>query len=788
MKAVLFPGQGAQFKGMGRDLFARYPELTSEASETLGYSIKKLCLEDSDNQLSLTKYTQPALYVVNALGYKKLHDDSPSKLEINYFAGHSLGEFNALLAANSFDFTTGLKLVQKRGSLMGEANNGKMAAVLGVKPETITEILSENNLQEINLANFNTSTQTVISGESESIIKAEKIFTNKNIRCIILNVTAAFHSQYMIDAEKKFSQYLNQFNFTAPTIPVIANATARPYEVNHIAQIAGSQITSSVLWSESIRYLMGQNVEEYIEVGSRILTKMVEEITSTESPLVIKSEEIKQNLNIVNYNGISTNTDSSAQSHSANKSTAINHITAEMLGSRFFRQRYGIKYSYVTGGMYKGVASSELVVRMGKANLMGFFGTGGLSLNKIEENIQVIQSKLANNEVYGMNLVANYEKNEMEMEMVNLFLRYNIRNIEAAAFMQITPALALFRIKGISRDNNGNVICSNNIMAKVSRPEVAEVFLSPPSNEIVSDLLTNGHITTEQAALAKNIPVCSDLCVEADSGGHTDRGVATVLLPTMIRQKNTLTTKYKYSNKISVGLAGGIGTPEAAASAFIMGADFVLTGSINQCTVEAGISEDVKNLLQNINVQDTEYAPAADLFEMDAKIQVLRKGVFFPARANKLHSLYMQYDSLESIPEKIQQQLENRYFKKSFAVIWNETKKYLQENNRLSEINKAESNSKFKMSLVFKWYFAYSTRIALEGDSKNRIDYQVQTGPALGAFNQWVKGSKLEPWTNRHTDEIAELLMRETATLLNNRYNLLIESTTEENILADTAL
>jgi trans-AT polyketide synthase/acyltransferase/oxidoreductase domain-containing protein len=200
-----------------------------------------------------------------------------------------------------------------------------------------------------------------------------------------------------------------------------------------------------------------------------------------------------------------------------------------------------------------------------------------------------------------------------------------------------------------------------------------------------------------------------------------------------------------------------------------MGADFVLTGSINQCTVEAKTSNAVKDLLEAINVQDTGYAPSGDMFEIGSKVQVLKKGVLFPARANKLYALYNQYNALEDIPEKTVLQLEKNYFKKSISEIWEETKEHFKSKNKLEEIAKAEQRPRHKMSLIFRWYFGYSSRAAFAGNLDNKVDFQIHTGPALGAFNQWVKGSRLEKWQNRHVDEIGAKLMNETGALLYNR-------------------
>jgi trans-AT polyketide synthase/acyltransferase/oxidoreductase domain-containing protein len=130
----------------------------------------------------------------------------------------------------------------------------------------------------------------------------------------------------------------------------------------------------------------------------------------------------------------------------------------------------------------------------------------------------------------------------------------------------------------------------------------------------------------------------------------------------------------------------------------------------------------------------------------------------------------MQYNSLDEIPLTVKKQLEERYFKKTFAEIWSETKDYFIKKGQPKEVEKAEASPKHKMALVFRWYFGYSLRLAFAGDEENKVDYQVHTGPALGAFNQWVEGTELASWRRRHADQIAEKLMTATAALLGERY------------------
>jgi trans-AT polyketide synthase, acyltransferase and oxidoreductase domains len=309
------------------------------------------------------------------------------------------------------------------------------------------------------------------------------------------------------------------------------------------------------------------------------------------------------------------------------------------MGDESFKKDYGTKYAHVTGSMYRGIASKELVVQLGKSELFGFFGTGGLTLDEIEKNIVNIQSELVNGKNFGMNLLSNMNAPKKEEAEVDLFLKHKVKFIEASAFMQITPALVKYRVKGLARDKDGIVYSKNKIMAKVSRPEIASIFLHPVPETIARNLLKEGKISDEEFAMSKSMPMCDDLCAEADSGGHTDQASPYTLLPSIIRLRDELVKEYGYPTKIRVGAAGGIGTAESAAAAFVLCADYIMTGSINQCTVEAGISDDVKDMLQIMNIQDTAIAPSGYLFEMGSKVQVLNKGTFFPARAKKLYEL-----------------------------------------------------------------------------------------------------------------------------------------------------
>ncbi|MGG1948348.1 ACP S-malonyltransferase [Trinickia sp. NRRL B-1857] len=286
MQVFLFPGQGSQSRGMGGALFdevREFVELEKQIDDVLGYSIRRLCLEDPDNQLGQTQYTQVALYVVNALHYYK---ELASAGKPRFFAGHSLGEYNALLAGGAFDFLTGLRLVQKRGELMGQARNGSMAAVVGLSPETIKTGLMENELNGIDFANYNSYEQLVISGPEAQIKAAGPILEQLGAKLYLqLSVSAAFHSRYMKDAAAAFEQFLAPIDFQPITERVLSNVTGALYPQGEASASAKSllvqQIASPVQWTQGIRYLIARGASEFKEVGpGNVLTRLVQQIRS----------------------------------------------------------------------------------------------------------------------------------------------------------------------------------------------------------------------------------------------------------------------------------------------------------------------------------------------------------------------------------------------------------------------------------------------------------------------------------------------------------------------------
>ncbi|WP_438018411.1 ACP S-malonyltransferase [Sorangium sp. So ce315] len=282
--AFMFPGQGSQKRGMGAGLFDSVPQyraVEKEVDALLGYSLRTLCLEDPENVLGHSQFTQPALYMVNALHYYQLLAEG---MRPDYIVGHSLGEYNALHAAGAFDLLTGLRLVKRRGELMSQAKNGGMAAVIDMDERGIRQVLQENDLGTIDIANFNSPGQIVISGPLDDISRAKSPFERAGARSFIrLPVGAAFHSRYVADAARAFADFLAPMTFAPPQLPVISNVTARPYEAGNASVVIKSllveQITRPVQWMQSVKFLVDKGVRDFREVGpGNVLTKLVNKI------------------------------------------------------------------------------------------------------------------------------------------------------------------------------------------------------------------------------------------------------------------------------------------------------------------------------------------------------------------------------------------------------------------------------------------------------------------------------------------------------------------------------
>lgn len=425
----------------------------------------------------------------------------------------------------------------------------------------------------------------------------------------------------------------------------------------------------------------------------------------------------------------------------------------ENLGDRSFCEDHGLKYAYVGGSMAHGISSPEIAIALGRQGMIGFIGAAGDSPEKVEKAILQMKN-LPEPVPFGFNLIHSPNEKGLEDIIVDLYLKHEVRLIEASAFLAMSLPLVRYRVTGIHEDANGNIITPNKIIAKVSRVEVASKFFAPPPEKMLAKLVETGVITEHQARLAAKIPVAQDLTSEADSGGHTDNRPAVSLHPTMVALKNRLQQEYGYAVPLRVGFGGGTGTPSAAAAAFAMGAAYLVVGSVHQACIESGTSDAARIMLAGAGQADIAMAPAGDMFEMGVTVQVLKRGTMFAMRAQKLYELYRRYDSIEAIPAADRQTLEKTVFQDTLDNIWAQTADFFRQRDP-SQLERAEKDPHHKMALVFRWYLGKSPRWAVAGDEKRKVDYQIWCGAAMGAFNEWAKGSMFEEPKNRKVVDVA---------------------------------
>ena len=471
----------------------------------------------------------------------------------------------------------------------------------------------------------------------------------------------------------------------------------------------------------------------------------------------------------------------------------------EQLGDPGFRADHGLRYAYVSGAMAAGIGSETIVEEMAKHGMLGFFGAAGLAPERVEQAIDRLQKSLSvegrvssarptesavpasaagtqhsalstQHFPHGFNLIHSPGEQSLEKAIVDLYLRRGVRLVEASAFLDLTPHVVRYRLHGIHCDANGRVVTPNKVIAKVSRIEVGSKFFAPAPAKILSHLIEQGAITHEQAKLAEQIPVAQDITAEADSGGHTDNRPALTLLPTILALRDRAMAQYQFAQPLRVGAAGGISTPESAAAAFAMGAAYILVGSVQQACVESGTCDAVRQMLADAEQADTTMCPCADMFEMGVKVQVLKRGTMFPMRAAKLYETYRAYKGIDDIPATDREWLEKNLFRVSLDEVWQQTCDYFSTRDP-AQIEKGNREPKHKMSLIFRWYLGQSSRWANSGEPSRRLDYQIWCGPAMGAFNEWTRGTFLAEPKNRRVATVAYNLLHGAAIM--QRVNVL---------------
>ena len=430
----------------------------------------------------------------------------------------------------------------------------------------------------------------------------------------------------------------------------------------------------------------------------------------------------------------------------------------EWRGDPTFHASHGTRFAYVTGAMANGIATTQMVIEMSRAGMLGFFGAAGLPRPEVEKAIDELKRELGDTMPWGANLIHSPHEPRLEESVADLYLERGVRRVSAAAYLGLTPYIVRYACSGLHRDAQGRVARKNHVFAKVSHPQTAAHFMRPAPAAMLDALVAEGKLSHQEGQLAREVAVSEDITAEADSGGHTDNRPLTVLLPSLMALRDEVMIEQGYPRPIRVGAAGGLGTPGAVASAFAQGAAYVVTGSVNQACVESGLDASGREMLAKADIADVVMAPASDMFEMGVCVQVLKHGTMFAARAAKLYQLYKDYPSLSSIPAAERMRLEKQTFRQTFDEAWSATREFWMGRDA-REVAKAEADPKHQMALVFRSYLGQASRWAIRGQSERRVDFQIWCGPAMGAFNRWVQGSFLEATDQRRVAQVALNLM-----------------------------
>ncbi|MTE14577.1 PfaD family polyunsaturated fatty acid/polyketide biosynthesis protein [Nocardia aurantiaca] len=442
---------------------------------------------------------------------------------------------------------------------------------------------------------------------------------------------------------------------------------------------------------------------------------------------------------------------------------AVPPLPPERLGDSAFRAAHGVRAAYAAGAMANGIASPELVVAMAEAGYLASYGAAGVVPATVDAALAGLSRRLAG-KPFACNLIHSPSEPALERAIVDACLRHGVRCVEASAFMDLTAEVVRYRAAGLTADRQGNVEIRNRVIAKVSRVEVAEPFLRPAPERLLRKLVADGRITRAQAELAARVPMADDITAEADSGGHTDRRPLMVLLPELLAVRDRVARTVPAAAAVRIGAAGGIGTPDAAAGAFAMGAAYVVTGSINQSAREAAQCEATKRLLATAQFADCAMAPSSDMFELGVQVQVLRRGSMFAARAQRLYDLYRAYDGIDALPAEVRKDLEATLFRRPLQTVWQDCVAFFTERDP-AQLVSAEGDPKARMALIFRWYLGLSSGWSIRGDAERVPDYQIWCGPAMGAFNSWAAGSYLAAPGNRAVADIADQVMTGAAYL-----------------------
>ncbi|MEW6438294.1 MAG: ACP S-malonyltransferase [Pseudomonadota bacterium] len=589
MKAVVFPGQGSQFKGMGRELFTRYHDTMRQADAVLGYSLAELCLEDPRGELDRTEFTQPAIYIASFLGYRRAVENG---LTPNVLAGHSVGEYAALTAANVFDLETGLAIVRERARLMGEIMGGGLAAVVNQSQDAVHALIEASGIKGLEIANVNSPMQVVIGAPRDKLRQFVSYCNGLKIRAMPLRVSGPFHTSLMRPASEKFRRFLDGVKFRHPETPVIANLTAEPHDVSRMADTLAGHIASPVQWTATIERMLDDGVKDFVEIGERqVLTPLIADIRTryANRPYIARPTVNKPS-----------------------EASRPNAYQAAAKGAEAFCKSFGCERPLVACALGNGASGPELVGALARSGTLAFLDTDGVEPATIEISLAALSSDPALKGHFGVSITCNPDQPESADHVAALLGRHDVRHLELRGFDEPPSFIEAFR--RTSSDGGRN----SRIIARVANADAADNFLKS-SNE-------DPHAN----------PVVDALCVDL-MGWRAFEAPALSLLFHVLGRRNVASK----ASRVFVGVGGMAGSPQAVQALWAMGIDFVTAGSILLTSREAALPEATRAALRKASYDSFRLMPDWTHPEFGSRSWTFATEPSSAVRMDKLQSWYL---------------------------------------------------------------------------------------------------------------------------------------------------
>ncbi|WP_244933313.1 acyltransferase domain-containing protein [Micromonospora tulbaghiae] len=749
MRAWVFPGQGSQHPGMGEGLLDRFPAECATAERIIGVPPAQLCRDVRGEYLGRTRYVQPAVFLVSVLAARAALADGRPPPEV--VAGHSLGEYAALHLAGCLDFDSALSLVVRRGRLMESVTGGGMVAVLGLPLSRVTELLA--GIPDVDLANHNLPDQFVLAGSAAGIrAVVDAVRRHGTGRCVPLAVSVPAHSRFMAGAAEAFAVALRDVAPAPPSIPVVSNVTGAPHAPGEIPGTLLRHFVEPVRWWDTMCLLARSGVTEPVEVGpGEVLTKMWRRAAGSlpapapDGPLAraapvppptpptppTPATPVAPPVPSLVAPPVPHPPAAPPRSEPAARGPAPGPPPVapgpasgpppaaasrpRPAGSSGLRADYGIRYACLAGSSPFGVTSPAFLRRLSGAGLLGFFGAQGLTLPEIRAAL----AELRDVRRYGVAWPSGGD----ERALCDLYLAHDVRHVEVTGPLAVvSPQLVRFRHGDGPRQ----------VMVRAPDLATAVRFLRPADPATVRALAAAGHLDGASAGAVAREAVATDVAVERD---------AHALVPALVALRG------REAPGARIGVAG-VGTPAAVAAAFALGADFVVTTTVNQCTVEAATSDAAKDLLAALDVTDVREAPDPDLFELGARSPVAHRGTLFAARAEELYRMFLRYDRLADVGPRRLAELERTHFGRPLDEV-------------RADLGVAGRDDRGVLASVCAAYCREATAAALRGTPGQRLNYRVPASTDVGAFNRLVAAEPLADWRARHAELVTERLLSE---------------------------